>query len=141
MTKKIVSNLSVEQGRLIESHILKVNRALECFNGDELLFELSDITRLQIVIDNCDLIEVTYQSLSLAFTEVFIAANPEYKWVSVRTDEDRLAIQFLHANIWFYPESTFEKAMKKNKSVRAIYLDVLAEMRALVIKEGFYANE
>ena len=117
-----------------------VRTALHDLNGDELTFSLPGLTQLQLLLDEAPVESVTLQALSIAFTEIFLENNPEYRWVVVKSEEERLAIQYLSSMVVWYPEEAFEKAQGKDLTVRQMYLEILQTLIRRIIADDQYAK-
>ena len=137
MTKTVINPLSEVQYDFILQQCAMVRTALFDLNGEELTFRLSGLTQVQTVLDSAPIESVTFRALSIAFTEIFLENNPEYKWVVVEKIEQRLAIRYLSSNVVWYPELSFQKAQGKDLTVRKMYLELITHMRKSIIKEGF----
>lgn len=135
-----ITNVSDEQQNYISSQIEIIDRALFASHGDTLTGELSDLSRLQLVLDNDAVDHIPIPPIAFAFTWVFLKNNPEYNWVSVNKETSSIAVQYLTSKIVWYPESSFSKLNIKDKTVREMYLDLIKHMRTLIIAEGLYAD-
>ena len=140
MTIASVTDITDEQKNYINNQIARIDSALFAIDRDTLTGKLSDLTKLQLVIDNVSDEHIPTSSIAFAFTDVFLNANPEYRWVSVNKETSSIAVQYLTSKIVWYPESSFSKLSIKDKAVREMYLDLIKHMRTLIISEGFYAD-
>lgn len=114
MTATKVNPISEKQHKYLTQQFMMVTTALFDINQEDFTFTLSGLTQLQHVLDLAPVESVSLQAVSIVFAEIFLTANPEYKWVSVdkvNKSESRLAIQYLNTTVVWYRSLRFTELM------------------------------
>lgn len=133
--------MTYSQRVCIEKYTAIIDTSLELLQGDFLHYNLSDLTRLQKLVDAGFIVSVFYFPFSTVFAQIFLSANPEFKWVSITDDKkQKLAIRYLNTHVIWYPAALFSNVDKKDLCVRKIYLDLLSQLRKRLVETGDYGR-
>lgn len=125
MTKYNTHPISHAQREFIEIQVFAINKLLERTENTMLMYEQKDFPNLQKLVDNGLINKESYQPLSIAFGDIFIAENPQYKWVSVPfIHRPRLGIFSKSDNTIWYPIEQFAKWKHRHLKIDPIYKDL-----------------
>jgi hypothetical protein len=125
MSKIIPVALSHDQLEFIERQVYSINLLLERLDNSMLMYELSDLLKLQNLVNSALFSTAKYEALSVVFGDVFISENTNYRWVSVTfADEIKLAIFCDTTDTIWYPMDQFSKWKNRHLMLRPIYFEL-----------------